>query len=241
MERIEFPRKGNEDKFLEDLKFDAGRGSGSGGGGGMSKIPGVSNKVFGIIKFILGLFLLPMVYAATRSFLHELSLIESVLQRSFWLGVVTFVITYLFVYEPAIIYRKGHRLVEIIFSFFAPLVKVAPFLLPVYTVIIFVLYLFASLFVKSPELMRNFLSLFGFSAALHLVFSAKSMRAKQGDFFKANYIFGFSFIYLLNITLIAVCLNLIFDKFSLVNFMNMTFKLTHNIYSSVFTQLFVPK
>lgn len=202
------------------------------------QISGFSNKVFGIIKFILGICLLPFVYSVSVSFLKEFSLIEMASQNYFWAGLICFIIIYLFIYEPAVIYRKGHRLLEIIFSFFAPLVKVAPYVLPIYAIVIFIAYLLSSSIFKSKEFFGSFLFLFGFSLTLHLILSAKLVRSKQNDFLKANYIFGFSLIYIINIMLLSFSLNLIFKEFSFVNFFNSSFSVAKNIFYAVFKQLF---
>ncbi len=207
--------------------------------GPKSKIAGLSGRAFSIIKFILGMCLLPFAYSGTVSFLGEFGHVEKAAQGYFWSGVITFVIAYFFVFEPAIVYQKGHRLLEIIFSFFAPLVKVAPYVLPIYTLVIFVLYLLLSIFFKSRDFFYFFLFMFGLSLTLHLVFSAKSVRSKQGDFLKANYIFGFSFVYIINLMILALCLNLIFKEFSFVNFFNDSFHAANNIFHAVFRQLFL--
>lgn len=213
------------------------------------KISGLSNKAFGIIKFILGVCLLSFVYSTSVSFLNELSLIEKSLQNIFWFGVITFVIIYLIIWEPAALYIKGQRILELVFVFFKPLVKIAPYLLPIYTVILFILYGLLSLIFsaaggsafggKSDSLIKYFIFLFGFSMVLHLIFSAKTIRTKQGDFLKANYIFGFSLIYIINLILLAFGLNLIFKEFSLVNFFNNSFQVAKNIFSAIFKQLFL--
>lgn len=208
-------------------------------GGAFSPIAGFSNKAFGIIKFILGVCLLPFVYSTSVAFLNEFSLIEISLQRYFWSGAITFLIVYLFVWEPVIIYVKGQKLLEIIFSFFKPLVRVAPYLLPVYTIVLFTAYLIVSLITKSSEPLQYTLFLTGFTAALHLVFSAKSLRSKQGDFLKGNYIFGFSFVYILDLFIASLFLNFVFDKFSFVNFANNSFNTAANIFVAIFRQLFV--
>jgi len=207
--------------------------------GGQSKIAGISSKAFGIIKFILGISLLPFVYSFSVSFLREFWFIDKPSQEYFWAGIITFLILHLFIYEPALIYRQGHRLLEIVFSFFSPLVKVAPFVLPIYSIIIFILYLLFSLFFKSSDFFHFFLFIFSFSLALHLVFSAKSVRTKQNDFLKANYIFGFSFIYIINLLFLSMCLSLIFKGFSFVGFFNNAVVSASNMFLSVFKQLFL--
>ena len=204
-----------------------------------SKFYAIYNKSFGVIKFILGVCFLPFVYSSTVSFLEQFSLIEKALQNYFCSGIIALLLIYLFVWEPAIIYSKGHKILELIFNFFKPLVRFAPYLLPIYTIILFVMYLLLSLAVKSRWLIEYSLFLAGFTLTLHLVFSAKTLRLKKGDFLKANYIFGFSFIYIINLMLLAFCLNLIFKDFSFVAFLNNSFQAAKDIFGTVFKQLFL--
>lgn len=203
------------------------------------KIPGLSARAFAVIKFILGIFLLPFVYSLSVAFVQESETIPFAQQNYFWAGIISLLVIYLFIWEPASIYLKGQRLLEIVFSFFRPLVKVAPYLFPIYALILFIIYLILSPIVKSADLINYFIFLFGVSLSLHLVFSAKSLRSKQEDFLKANYIFGFSFVYILNILFVAFCFNFLFEKFSLVNFANQSFQTARNIFGAVIRQLFL--
>ena len=155
------------------------------------KISGLSDKSFGVIKFILGVCLLPFVYSITAAFLNEFGVIDPSLQHKFWGGVVTLLVVYLFIWEPASVYSKGHELLAIVFSFVRPLVNVAPYLIPIYTLVLFIAYLILSLVITSPKLTGYFIFLFGLSIGLHLIFGAKSLRHKKEDFLKANYILVF--------------------------------------------------
>lgn len=204
-----------------------------------SRITTFSKRTFSIIKFILGICILPFVYSTSVSFLDELALIEKSIQTYFWWGVISFLTIYLFIWEPHFVYIKGQKLLQIIFCFFAPLVKIAPYVLPIYTIIIFLVYIFFSFMFRTKELINYFIFLFGFSLTLHLIFSVKSLRSKQQDFLKANYIFGFSLIYVINLILIAFCLNLVFKEFSFVNFFNKSFQIGKNIFYIIFKQLFL--
>jgi hypothetical protein len=233
MEKKEFPQKENNN-ILDKLKISADQGWGGG-----SKVAIFSHRALGIVKFIIGICLLPFVYSVSASFLNEFNTVEKLLQDYFWAGVISFIVIYLFVYEPAIIYNKGQRLLGIVFQFLRPLVKVAPYLLPIYTIFIFLIYLIFSFAFKTKESVGYFLFLFSFSLALHLIFSAKSVRSKQGDFLKANYIFGFSFVYIIDLVLLAFCLNIIFKEFSFVNFFNNSFQIGKNIVYAIFKQLFL--
>lgn len=203
--------------------------------------PSLSYKVFVIIKFILGICLLPFVYSSSVSFLNEFIGIDKGYQSYFWWGVITFLIFYLFIWQPSIVYLKGQKLLEIIFSFFRPFIKIAPYLLPIYTIILFFLYMILSLLFFSSHLVNIFAFLFGFSISLHLVFSARSIRAKQNDPLKVNYIFGFSLIYIINLGLLSLLFNLIFKDFSFMNFCNNSLQIAKQIFNTIFQQLFLKR
>lgn len=197
-------------------------------------------KEFSLIslKLAIGLCLLPALYAVTFCFIGELTKLEGAVARPFVWGIIGFLAIYLFIWEPAIIFKKGQRVLEVIFRFFAPLVKVAPFVLPIYTILISIGYFIGLNFSGMKELTPLFIFGIGFSLALHLVFSAKTLRAKSGDKLKANYIFGFGCIYILDALLLALFFNLAFEHFSFLAFFNGSYQLSKGICLAVFKQLF---
>ncbi|MBM3250557.1 MAG: hypothetical protein FJZ09_06960 [Candidatus Omnitrophica bacterium] len=198
-----------------------------------------AQKLFQVVKFLFGLGLLPFVYAFTLSFLGQFSQVDSALRPYFWFGVASFLAIHLLVWEPAAIYNSGHKLVELIFAFFKPLVGFAPYVLPVYTLLAFFLYGLFSVFDKSAWALHYCLFLTGFTVILHLVFSSRTLRSKKDDFLKANYIFGFAFIYLINITLLACGLYLILQEFSFGAFFNSAMSQATGIFRAAFRQVFL--
>ena len=241
MAKKEFP----EEKFAKikekPLSKDLGKEEGGLFGDFSSKISGLSSKLFGLIKVLLAIVILPFLYASIVSFLSEFAQIDNGFQQIFWNGTILFLVIYLFIWEPMLIYNRGHKLLEVMFSFVKPMVNVAPFLLPIYTILFFIIYGLLSMGIKSSWLVEYTLFAIGFSSILHLTFSAKTIRSKKGDFLKANYIFGFSFIFILNVALLAFGFSLIFSKFSFVNFCNISFDIAKNIFYVVYRQLFLFK
>ncbi|MFA5286734.1 MAG: hypothetical protein WC394_00460 [Candidatus Omnitrophota bacterium] len=226
MEKKESPKKANELKLKPE-----GKGAG--------KPSWISNKVFDIIKLILGICLLPFAYSCTAAFLKQVTFIDSSLQNYFWSGVITFLLVYLFIWEMGWVYERGHKLLELVFSFFQPFVRVAPYLLPIYTIVIFIIYLILAAFIKEVWLANYTMFLLGFSIILHLVFSSKAVRSKKGDILKSNYIFGFSFIYIINLGALALFLNIILKDFSFVSFCNSVNSIAGGIFHAIFSQFFV--
>jgi len=246
MARRKFP---NEEDFedLEQLETDSGPDEGGGEGQfqtGLSpemqsKIKKFFDRSLSVLKLILGLSFMTFVYSSTTAFISEFAKIPIKYQNPLWEGLIAFIVVFFFVYEPSKVYQKGQKILEFVFKFVAPLVKVAPYVLPVYTILLFCLYPLVNYFFPYDETLVYFMFLFGFSLALHLVFGAKSLRSKQSDFLKANYIFGFTLVYIIDVLLFGLCLNLIFEKFSFVSFFNTAFKTSHEIIIAVIRQVFV--
>jgi hypothetical protein len=198
----------------------------------------VYSFLLNIVKLILGLALLPWVYSTSVSFFDTLRSASETALLYFFSGIFTLLVVHLFIGELKILYNAGQKLLELVFSFIRPLVRIAPYVLPTYTIILFIIYSVALLFTKSQEVVHYFIFLFGFSMSLHLVFSARSIRTRRADFLKANYIFGFSLIYIINLMLVATFLNLVITEYSLITFFKSSFRIGENILVAILAQLF---
>ena len=201
--------------------------------------PNRSKKALTVLKFIIFIFILPWVYSFTASLINELRIVEKHLLGLFIYGIISFLILYLFIYEPTKIYQKGQKITQGTFRFISPLVKIAPFVLPIYSIIIFVIYYLISLFMKANSPVRLFMFLMGFTIIFHLVFSAKFLYSRKDDFLKINYFFSFSLIYIINIAILALGFSILFNSFSWLKFCKSSFQITKIIFSSIFTQLFL--
>lgn len=191
------------------------------------------------LKFLMGVCLLPIVYAVSICFGGQLVKLDTQIIKSFLFGGTSFLGLYLFVWEPEILFKKGQKILELTFRFFAPLVKVAPYLLPIYSILIFILYFILVVFMDTRSLTSAFVFFIGFSFALHIVFCAKTLRFKKEDALKAGYIFGFSLIYILDTLLLAFFFNIIFVEFSFLKLFNESYQIAKSIYLAVFSQLFL--
>jgi hypothetical protein len=198
----------------------------------------LKEKALNVVKLILGVVLLPFLYSSSVSFASEISRIQKSYQNYFWLGVIIFLIFFLFIWEPEIIYTSGQKLIGFIFNFFHPLVELAPFVLPAYTIILFMVYGLLSLSIKDGWLLQYCLFLVGFCSISHIIFTARALGAKKGDFLKANYIFTFSLIYIVNLFILGLLLSLALKEFSLVDFSKHTISAASNIFSALFKQIF---
>ena len=201
--------------------------------------PNKSKKALIALKALIAIFLLPWVYSFTASFINESRVIKASLFNQFNWGVITFLVTYLFIYAPGKVYQKGQKITEATFRFISPLVKVAPFVLPIYSILLFLLYFLIFRFVKSPLSLRMFMFFIGFSFIFHLTFTARTLHSRKDDFLMINYLFAFSIIYIINLCLLALGFSVLFKSFSWFNFSKTSFQIAQRIFSAAFNQLFL--
>lgn len=100
----------------------------------------MANKLAAILKLIFAVLLFPVVIAATLGFAAEIKILNELTVNCFLWGIFSFLLLYHLLWEPEVIYKKGQRIVEITFKFFAPLVRVASFCLPIFTLLILIIY-----------------------------------------------------------------------------------------------------
>ena len=200
-----------------------------------------SRLVNDILKLAIAIILLPVVIGISFGFYSQLGMVEKAIRLNFFFGIFIFLLFYLFLYEPSDIHKKGQRLVQVIFRFFSPLVKVASFCLPIYTILFLLLFVFFSLILKTNNYNYFFAFLIGFSFIFHLVFTAKTLRSKDSFFMFANYMFFMELIYLFNVFLVAFGFHYLLNGFSFVEFYHQTFAVAKDIYVTVIDQLFFIK
>ncbi|MFH1339155.1 MAG: hypothetical protein ABIH40_04880 [Candidatus Omnitrophota bacterium] len=200
--------------------------------------PNRSKKALTVLKAVIVVFLLPWFYAFTAAFITELKTIPENLLNTFGAGLISFLVIYLFIYAPGRIYQHQQKVTEATFRFISPLVKLAPFVLPIYTIIVFLIYCLLAFLFKAQPPLELFMFLFGFSIIFHLVFTAKALRSRKDDFLMINYLFSFGIIYVINVALLSLGFSILFEPFSWLNFCKSSFQTSSVIFSSVFNQLF---
>ena len=200
----------------------------------------MDNKIAAIFKFVLFILLLPVVVGTTVGFVDELSQLPNDLAEVFYRGILFYLLMHIFIVEPKGVFQYGQNVVSSIFKFFAPLVKIAPFVLPIYSFLFLILFYFSSLFFDSRELAGMFMLLVSFTLTMHVVFAAQMLRESDSNAAKPNYFFSISLIYVLNAFLLALMFDLILTDFSFSKFFETLCSIAGGVYSAVFRQLFVP-
>ena len=189
--------------------------------------------IVSVVKFLIGLFLVPVVAAVTFSFREELSGIGSAYDFFVW-GILAYVIFHLFIFVPQTLYQSGQRVFADIFGFFPRLASVMPIVVPLLPVMtLFLLYICASS-LKVPGVERYFMFFAGFVLAVHVVLTARDLYEEDMARLKGRYLLTMCLVYITNILIVAFLIDLNFSEFSFLKFFWAGAENIGNAYSGLF-------
>ncbi len=217
-----------------------------------------------ILRFFFGVLLLPVAIAVSIALYRQLISLEDIgspQQIYFFYGIIAYSIFHLLIYRPAKLYIFSHELLHTVSSWLFggktkqfqitdkggsvtttksnTFINLAPYLFPIYAILIWLVYFLFSFFYNLERYRNPFLFLIGLSLAFHIIFSAELLKTKQSDLVKSGYLFSISIIYIVNISIVAFALNLIFPSFSFVDFFKSSYQTVGDIYSFLFRHLFL--
>ena len=215
------------------------------------------------LRFIISVLLIPICVIVTISFYNGIFNIKDVSESGlyFILGALLYSMMHLLLFRLDFLYTLGHESMHALATFCSGgkasnmkvsskegsvktttpnfFVMLAPYLIPVYTVIIAIIYFAMSFFIDITRYSSVFMLLIGFTLMFHLAYTAESMRDKQSDLIKAGYLSSISFIYIVNLIVVFLIISLLFRDASFVDFISDVYKKTSFFYYSFWKQLFL--
>lgn len=185
------------------------------------------------LKFILGLLLLPLCWAATRTLIHVVADLapeglDDIPAETWWLlgGFSLWLILYLVLPRPFRTYVLAHELTHAFWGYLMGarvsglrvaknggsvrvsktnvLITLAPYFFPFYTVCLLMLYGLLSWRYDLTVYTPCWLAAIGFTWSFHLTFTLAVLMQQQPDIEEHGRLFSYAFIYLLNIVGIAI-------------------------------------
>lgn len=216
-----------------------------------------------ILRFIISIFLIPVCVIVTISFYNGIFTIKDVSESGlyFILGALLYSVMHLLLFRLDFLYVFGHESMHAAATVFSGgkasnmkvsskagsvktttpnfFVILAPYLVPLYTVIIAIAYFTLSFFIDVTKYSSIFIFLIGFTLMFHLAYTAESIRDKQSDLIKTGYLSSISFIYIVNIVIVFLIVSLLFKSVSFIDFISSIYVKTKYFYWSFWKQLFL--
>ena len=187
-------------------------------------------------KFLLLIIFLPFTLIFVKNSLSILIKIPGI--TYFFLGAGVYCFFYIFLDELKFLFEWNRKMVEKIFPFFHPFIKVAYFTIPFLVLLISTVQMFLKLQTKIV-LDSALLILMGFFSALHIILSCSVLKPKKGTFLEINYLFNLTFIFLISSCIILAALKPFFTL-SIVNIFDITSSELKTLLVALYTQLFIP-
>ena len=213
-----------------------------------------------LIKLLAGILSIPVALAVSVSFYNNIILVKELagsLNFFLW-GIGTYVIIHLLFYKPTYLYVLGHETVHagIAWLFGGKIkkfkvsgkggsvatdksnfiIELGPYFVPIYAIIITVVYFVISSSYNING--RTFIFLIGFALAFHLISTIEVMKIRQPDIVKSGYLFSIVMVYILNIAVISFIFSLMFQSFSMTKFFLDLWDFSKYIYVAIYRQLF---
>ncbi|MBF0595487.1 MAG: hypothetical protein HQL22_11055 [Candidatus Omnitrophica bacterium] len=191
-----------------------------------------------ILKFTLAALLLPLVIGSTVALQGQITGFDAALQHSLWFGLVTYLILKFFVYDFSHVYKFGQEMVKFCFQFLKPLVNTAPYVIPIYTVFVLLVYAVVVAIGQLPAWKGLLLSLVSATFSMHIILTAQDLYSKDSSAGKPTYFFGMQVVYIIDVFLIALVMNVVLPGFSFIEFFKSLGATSVDIYKAVIGQLF---
>lgn len=220
------------------------------------------NIVFKILRFLASIALIPVCVAVTMSFYKGIFAIKSISESGliFILGALSYSLWHSLLFKLDFLYVLGHEAMHAVSTIFSGgsvkgvkveakegsvktttpnfFVILAPYLVPVYTVFVGVLYFALSFFINVGRYSKLFIFLVGFTLMFHLVYTAESIKQRQSDLIKTGYLFSISLLYIVNLAIVFGIISLLFKEISFVDFLSASYEKARLFYYSFWRQLF---
>ncbi len=216
-----------------------------------------------ILKFVIGLILIPVAIGVTIAFfkcLAPLGPTRHTGARLFMWGVFSYALMHLFLFKLNYIYTFGHEITHVLATWICggavksfnvssksgsvettktnSFINLSPYFIPTYTLILSLLYVVLPYFIKIPYLKTAYFFSAGFTLMLHLVFTAEVLKVKQPDVIRTGYLFSIVIIYLINILLVALILSLLFEGMTFDRFYSIAYRASKDMYIYLYKWIF---
>ena len=183
-----------------------------------------------MIKQILAVLISPLLYVFTLTFHDHLIKYPGFFKTFFLSGMVAFLLSYLFVHQFWAVYEFGKKVILGFFHFLAPLHRFIANIFSFYFIAVSAGFLITSKFFKIQTYDPYFIFFIGFIACMHILLTAQELQDSEKTFVKPEYFFTISIVYIVNICLMVLLMDLVIGKFTFPTFFKVIIEETNQMY-----------
>jgi len=195
----------------------------------------VKEVFISLLKIFGFLLILPLVIASCIAF--QSRILSLPVNKEVWMlwGAGSYVAMNLFVYDFKNVYTFGNSIVEKAITFF----KSASFIIPIYSVLLIIIYVIALILGRGASWQPYFLFSIAFTLTMHVVLTAHEIYESDNSILKAHYLFTFGAVLVASLFIISLLLAWAIPEYSLVSFLKSLASQTIHLYKLIYRFLFV--
>lgn len=174
--------------------------------------------ILSILKVILSIALMPVSVAVTLTLVDHLNTYPAVLSVNFLYGAGFFVLIFLFFYQFWGFFELGYKVLNNLFQFAAPMDKWLAYATPIYTILVLLIFYIVRVLGKVVHLDHQFSFMAGFTLVMHFLVLAQELQNQEKTPVKPDYLLAINVIYIYDIFLVVLLMDLVFQKWSFPQF-----------------------
>jgi len=214
------------------------------------------------IKTVIALLFIPVAIAATKAFMRGLEDLNFLNFNLYFFiaGFFSYPIFQIVFVKPMYIYALGHEIVHVIATWLSAgkitsfhvssaggnvtttktnlFIRLSPYFVPIHVIFVAFLYWVLLKVFHISGLFNEFIFLLGFTLSMHIFMTIEVMKMRQPDIIKTGYLFSVLLIYIANIAIVVLALDLILGGISIISFAKRTLFISQDIYIAIFENLF---
>lgn len=199
----------------------------------------MGEAILNLVKIVLTVVLFPFLYVFASRFHQHLTVYPHNPQEFFLFGVLAFLLVFLFVYPFWGVHEAGQKLMGSVFRFAAPMDRLLVNLLPFYPLMVMLVFFIFRNFLKVNDWNHHFLFFAGFTMAMHVLLVAQGMQSEEKGVFRPGYFFAISLVFLCNMLVMILLLDLVYGQFTLFKFFQNNFFDVKMIYREAYKMIMV--
>lgn len=194
----------------------------------------MGEAILSLIKIVLTIVLFPFVYIFATRFHQHLSVYPHNSQEFFLFGVLAYLLVYLFIYTFEGVHQAGQKLMRGVVSFARPMDDFLANIFPFYPIVVMLLFYATRNFLSINDWNQHFLFFAGFALSMHVLLVAHEMQNRKKGVFRPEYFFEITLVFLINILVMILLFDLVFEKLTILKFFHNNFFDVKSIYQEAY-------
>ena len=191
-----------------------------------------------LLKIIFTVLFAPVVYASGVNFYQHLNGYPAPHGEFFRWGMYAFLLVFLFLHRFEKMYQAGQSAMMELFKFLAPLNYALTRVIPVYTLLLFVVFFIWGKLHDLSLYIHYFQFFAGFFFMMHILLLARELQDEESSFIKPSYLFQMSLYFVFSLCVMVLLLDLVVWQSTFLQFGSDVLADARDIYLVVIHKIF---